>query len=318
MYTDFKETRVTSSYHECAQNSTCNCAVYLKKRRSIVFMDFCTASSPSSPTSAFYRVTSSEISHKIDHRDVKPIPKCDIILQGQEDDEQVWKRIKPFESYFKCARVQGLNFETYVLRTVERHFDESVKVKVQFKNQIMPTITVAPSIITYAHTGGLCGLWNGNVSSDLYTLDKNGYTTTTDLSTFEQFWKLNSKYGKKVEVTGDSKRSPMDFLNGERNFYCPCDDFNLFEQNVLESRDTYCKTPMSECVERAVGFEVVSRQAAKREFTAEKAFTYEDAIKFCNDSLTSNEAIARLISLGMLDATFNIEACASSLIVSRI
>lgn len=80
-------------------------------------MDFCTASSPSSPTSAFYTVTSSNISHSIDYTDIKAVPKCDIILPGQEDNEQVWNQIRPFESFFKCARIQGKNnFETYVVR----------------------------------------------------------------------------------------------------------------------------------------------------------------------------------------------------------
>ena len=40
------------------------------------------------------------------------------------------------------------------------------------------------------------------------------------------YLRLNSKYNKK----GGEKRSPEDFLKGERNYYCPCDDFDLFDQ----------------------------------------------------------------------------------------
>lgn len=58
--------------------------------------------------------------------------------------------------------------------------------------------------------------------------------------------RMNSKYGK----TGTMKRSPSDFLKGERNYYCPCDEFNLFEQGVLSTRDSYCQTSMSQCVEK--------------------------------------------------------------------
>lgn len=116
MYDDFKETRVTIGTHSCGANSTCNCAVYLKRRRSLVFMDFCTASSDSSPTSQFFTLTAGEVSHEVTYKDIQQLPKCDIILQGHEDNEETWKNIKPFEKYFKCARVQGKNkFETYIV-----------------------------------------------------------------------------------------------------------------------------------------------------------------------------------------------------------
>lgn len=116
MYDDFKETRVTISTHSCGTNSTCNCAVYLKRRRSLVFMDFCTASGDSSPTSEFYTVNAGKVTHALTYKDIKQLPKCDIILQGHEDNEETWRNIKPFEKYFKCARVQGKNkFETYIV-----------------------------------------------------------------------------------------------------------------------------------------------------------------------------------------------------------
>lgn len=116
IFKSFVLLKVTAGYENCGQNSTCNCAVYLKKRRSLVFMDFCTASSSKSPTSEFYTVSSGKVSHEITEKDIKPLPKCDIILPGQENDEAVWKSIKPVQSFFKCARIQGKNnFETYVV-----------------------------------------------------------------------------------------------------------------------------------------------------------------------------------------------------------
>jgi len=80
-------------------------------------MDFCSRSSNKSPTSEFYTISAGKVSHEITEKDIRPMPKCEIILQGQEDDESVWKRIRPVEQFFKCARVQGKNnFETYIVR----------------------------------------------------------------------------------------------------------------------------------------------------------------------------------------------------------
>ncbi len=50
------------------------------------------------------------------------------------------------------------------------------------------------------------------------------------------------------------KRCPECFLMSERSFYCPCDDFNLFDNenyNILPpNRTSYCKIPMSYCIEK--------------------------------------------------------------------
>lgn len=62
--------------------------------------------------------------------------------------------------------------------------------------------------------------------------------------------------------------------------------------------------------------EVTAKVDRKRSFTSERAFTHEDAVQFCTDSLMNNTALETLINMGMLDASFNIEACASSLVVS--
>ena len=46
------------------------------------------------------------------------------------------------------------------------------------------------------------------------------------------------------------KRCPECFLKSEKNFYCPCDGFNLFNNtNSHLDRTEYCEVSMSECVE---------------------------------------------------------------------
>ena len=79
-------------------------------------MDFCTASNEKSPTSEFYTITSGKVSHEITAKDIIALKKCDIILQGEEDNESVWNGIQVVEKFFKCARVQGKNnFETFIV-----------------------------------------------------------------------------------------------------------------------------------------------------------------------------------------------------------
>ncbi len=70
-------------------------------------MDFCHATSLNSPTSEFYSVVPGHDSHGLDS--IKRLDRCEIILSNQEDSEYVWKNIRTFDNYFKCARVQGTN-----------------------------------------------------------------------------------------------------------------------------------------------------------------------------------------------------------------
>lgn len=51
------------------------------------------------------------------------------------------------------------------------------------------------------------------------------------------------------------KRCPECYLMSERSFYCPCDDFNLFNNtnynlNDDQVRKSYCNIPMHECIEK--------------------------------------------------------------------
>jgi hypothetical protein len=86
----------------------------LKKGRKIIFIDFCTASSVSSPASQFYGVSVEK--NSIGPLAIKKVPRCQIILVNQENDERVWRNITTFLGNFKCARLQGSNYyDTYVV-----------------------------------------------------------------------------------------------------------------------------------------------------------------------------------------------------------
>lgn len=118
LYDDFKDIRVTVGFQKCDANSTssCNCAVYLKSARKLVFMDFCDSSTTDlTPTSAFYGI--SVDSNSIGLRAIHLMPKCQIILPHLENNESTWENIPSFLGTFKCARVQGSNnYETLIVR----------------------------------------------------------------------------------------------------------------------------------------------------------------------------------------------------------
>lgn len=115
MYDDFKDTRISMSFQECSTGH-CACGVYLKKKRDIIFLDFCESKSAFSPTaSSFFSVSLNKQTVGFDA--INEIPPCDIILPQDENNLDVWKLIKPIvNGRFKCARLQGANnFETYVV-----------------------------------------------------------------------------------------------------------------------------------------------------------------------------------------------------------
>ena len=114
------------------------------------------------------------------------------------------------------------------------------------------------------------------------------------------------------------KRSPDDYLKGERNFYCPCDDFDLFNQESNINRDTYCDVPMSKCVERAMDNRFRSFSPKKIINQETKSFTYEQAEKYCTEALRNNTGLSLLIDTDIYNPSFNVYACAMSLIVSQI
>lgn len=131
MYDDFKDTRVsdyipktylicnlienkiyfqvTASFERSGNQGSSNCAVYLKKRRSIVFIDFCNATGNLSPTSQFYGVVVEK--NVIGPNAIRKLDlnSCGIILPGQEHDSRAWKKSKTFMEHFQCARLQGFN-----------------------------------------------------------------------------------------------------------------------------------------------------------------------------------------------------------------
>jgi hypothetical protein len=142
-------------------------------------------------------------------------------------------------------------------------------------------------------------MWNNNTNQDLYVLDKEGYKlwqqTKGPLTLVENFWKLNKQV---PAITSIAKRAPSDFLHGERNFYCPCDTFDLFDTAIKHA--TYCQFPMSKCIEKSVNFIDYDNNniASKRSVSSVSSFTYEEAYKLCEESLKNITVVAHLIETG--------------------
>ncbi|RNA13009.1 hypothetical protein BpHYR1_043789 [Brachionus plicatilis] len=251
MYDDFKNTRVTSGFQQCSYGP-CTCAVYLQKNRKLMFVDFCNVQSNNSPTSKIYGV-SVERSF-IGFKAIRKLSPCPFISSLHENNTKTWDSIPTILESFKCARLQGSNYYTYYLiRTVEKNFEDSLLVKFQLKNKDMPILTIRAPDSANRSTGGLCGRWDGNQNTDLYVLDQHGiesFLSTSNLTLIKEFWNLNSVYNKRSSY---SKRCAECMLMSERSFYCPCDDFNLFDQNnynLPPNRLNYCKVPMHVCVEK--------------------------------------------------------------------
>jgi len=144
-------------------------------------------------------------------------------------------------------------------------------------------------------------MWNNNAEQDLYVLDKEGFElwqeSTGPLTLVEGFWKLNKQV---PQVAPIAKRAPSDFLHGERNFYCPCDKFDLFDSTVKHS--TYCELPMSKCIEKSVNFVDYGNEKVSLKKVYSKSsvsqITYEEAYKLCDESLKNVTSLNNLVMTG--------------------
>lgn len=104
---------MTAGYHSCG-GATCNCAVYLKKGRKIIFVDFCGVTNDLSPTSQLYGVHLEKNATGLNA--IKKVPPCKIISPRDENDERVWKNVPTFLDDFKCVLLQGSNhYDQYVV-----------------------------------------------------------------------------------------------------------------------------------------------------------------------------------------------------------
>jgi hypothetical protein len=57
----------------------------------------------------------------------------------------------------------------------------------------MPRIKLTPAVNSYKKTGGLCGMWNGDQSKDLYVLDDNGDEKyNANINEIKDFWRFYS------------------------------------------------------------------------------------------------------------------------------
>ncbi|RNA13528.1 von Willebrand factor D and EGF domain-containing [Brachionus plicatilis] len=323
MYDDFKNTRVTSGFQKCGWGS-CNCAVYVQKNRKLMFVDFCNVQSNTSPTSKIYGV-SVEQNH-IGPKAIREIPQCPVISPLYENSKTTWESIPTILGSFKCARLQGSNYYTdYLIRTVENHFEDSVLVKFQLANQALPILSIQAPNSTYQSTGGLCGRWdgNGNRNTDLYVLDRHGlesFVSPSNLSLIKDFWNLNSVYNKRSSY---KKRCAECMLMSERSFYCPCDDFDLFDQknyNLPPNRANYCKVPMHACVEKHFKIKTPDQNISSTpdfftstqfpmQTTTAKKIEPEEASNICWTSFMNHPGLNNSLNNGCLDRNVTIQFC---------
>ena len=103
-------------YSSCGIRATCNCAFYLKKAKSALFIDFCSATSPLSPTSKAYGLIIDK--NATEFNIIKEISQlCPWIPLKYEDDAKTWDNIKPIFGNFKCAKLQGRNhYDDFVVK----------------------------------------------------------------------------------------------------------------------------------------------------------------------------------------------------------
>ncbi|RNA29536.1 von Willebrand factor D and EGF domain-containing [Brachionus plicatilis] len=325
LYDDFKNTRVTSGFQKCNFGS-CNCAVYVQKNRKLIFVDFCNVQSYSSPTSKVYGVSVEK--DFIGPKAIREVPPCPFISSLDESNKQTWDSIPTILESFKCARLQGSNYYTYYLiRTVENHFEDSLLVKFQMKNREMPTLTIKAPNSAFRSTGGLCGRWDGKQDTDLYVLDRHGvesFVSVSNLTLIKEFWNLNSAYNKQ---SSRAKRCTECMLMSERSFYCPCDDFNLFDQNnynLPPNRLNYCKVPMHACVEKHFNIQtpvqnissstsafLTSTQLPLHTSTIPNSIKLEEAYDICWTSFMNRPGLNKSLINGCLDRNTTIQFCAN-------
>lgn len=78
------------------------------------------------------------------------------------------------------------------IRTVEKHFEESVKMTFKLATRTMPTLNIAPSKSSFENTGGLCGLWDGSRAQELFVIDADGveeFFSFGNVPLARDFWK---------------------------------------------------------------------------------------------------------------------------------
>ena len=105
---------------QCRQYSpraTCNCAMYLKKERSVVFIDFCDVMSTERllPVNNFYHSRIETNKKGLNAIDIFT-NECHLLQPANENSETEWAKIPIFRRNFKCARLIGKNnYETFIV-----------------------------------------------------------------------------------------------------------------------------------------------------------------------------------------------------------
>ncbi|CAF0799749.1 unnamed protein product [Brachionus calyciflorus] len=342
MYDDFKGNRITTSFEPC-QNGSRNCAIYIKKDRKLVFVDFCNVENESSPTSELYGVSLDKDSLGL--KSIKNSIDIPWINPSNIKDSQAWNNFDTFLGNFKIARILGpTHSDHFVVRTVEDNFQDSLVVQFDLNNRKINSISIYPPEKNFNRTGGLCGRWNGKKNEDLYALDKHGLEEFLDaqqdasLKNATKFWKLNSVYHLDSGVK--YKRCPECMLISERSFYCPCDNFDLFDENfhLGKNRTSYCNIPMASCIEKYNNFIpnvfnqstsvlVTSTQSVFNEsFTTLDVTTLNpiittiapiDPVEQCWDSFMQNVPLFTVLNNSCLSPNVSVNNCIEDLNITQ-
>ncbi|RNA04051.1 von Willebrand factor D and EGF domain-containing, partial [Brachionus plicatilis] len=162
--------------------------------------------------------------------------------------------------------------------------------------------------------------------------DRHGvesFVSVSNLTLIRDFWNLNSVYNKQ---SGHSKRCAECMLMSERSFYCPCDDFNLFDQNnynLPPNRLNYCKVPMPACVEKyfniltpnqnnssSTSDFLTSSQLPFRTSTIPNPIKSEEAYDICWKSFMNHSGLNKSLFSGCLDRNATFQFCINDVTLS--
>ena len=97
--------------------ATCNCAMYLKKGRSVVFIDFCNVpgTEKTLPVNTLY-FSKTEL-NKNGTDQIEQFEKyCTFLNPKYENDESQWAKLPVLKGSYKCAKLVGGNtYQTYIV-----------------------------------------------------------------------------------------------------------------------------------------------------------------------------------------------------------
>jgi hypothetical protein len=87
-----------------------------------------------------------------------PTVNCSQTIYNDNDVNE-WNKIPIYQKYFKCARLNSSQCDTYVVKATYRNREVKVKVDVGCKNEINPLSKIVISLDPNANyqNAGICG-----------------------------------------------------------------------------------------------------------------------------------------------------------------